>query len=137
MRPEKGAKERLGKKVTTNARFKKVRLIPGENGSRFPFCTSLFIDDEEKVIIDPGAGTRCLGTCVDFPRVRFVLNTHYHFDHISGNHLFPNARVFINQKEFEVLKTREKVAERLARKGHEASRSFLEKYQAFRRDRSI
>ncbi len=93
--------------------FGKVRVIPGEEGSRFPFCTSLFIDDAEKVIIDPGAGPAAFAEHLGDARVDYVLNTHYHFDHINGNHLFPRARILINPEELEVLQSPRKVAERL------------------------
>lgn len=93
--------------------FGKVRVIPGEEGSRFPFCTSLFIDDAEKVIIDPGAGPAAFAGHLGGARADYVLNTHYHFDHINGNHLFPGARILINPTELEVLQSPRKVAERL------------------------
>jgi glyoxylase-like metal-dependent hydrolase (beta-lactamase superfamily II) len=32
-----------------------------------------------------------------------VINTHYHFDHLSGNHLFPRARVYMNPVEVGVF----------------------------------
>ena len=93
--------------------FGKVRLIPGEDGSRFPFSTSLFVDDEVKVIIDPGAGPAAFGELLGGRRVDYVLDTHYHFDHISGNYLFPGAQIMINPEELEVLREPARVAERV------------------------
>lgn len=93
--------------------FGKVRIITGKEASRFPFCTSLFIDDEVKAIIDPGAGPAALEEHLGNKRVDYVLNTHYHFDHISGNHLFPEAKILANREELEVLRLPRKVAERL------------------------
>ena len=36
--------------------FGPITVIPGNDGSRFPFCTTLFIDDHVNAVIDPGAG---------------------------------------------------------------------------------
>ncbi|MGE5577594.1 MAG: MBL fold metallo-hydrolase [Syntrophothermus sp.] len=93
--------------------FGRVRLIPGKEGSRFPFCTSLFIDDEIRTIIDPGAGPAAFAEHLGGARVDYVLNTHYHFDHINGNHLFPGAKILINKEELEALQSPRKAAEHL------------------------
>ena len=42
----------------------------------------------EKLDVDPG-------------RVRFIINSHLHFDHAGGNGLIPNARVVIQKTEWE------------------------------------
>ncbi|WP_328469032.1 N-acyl homoserine lactonase family protein [Actinoplanes sp. NBC_00393] len=46
---------------------------------------------------EPAAALRSLG--VDPDEVRVVVNTHLHWDHSSNNHLFPNARIVIQQRE--------------------------------------
>ncbi len=33
--------------------------------------------------------------------MRIVVNTHLHWDHSSNNHLFPNARVVVQQRELD------------------------------------
>ena len=82
-----------------NTRFGPIRVIQGEDGSRFPHCTSLFIDDDVKVLIDPGAGLKTLAALKQETSIDLVINTHYHFDHISYNYLFDEARIIINEKE--------------------------------------
>ena len=82
-----------------NTRFGPIRVIPGEDRCRFPYCTSLFIDDEVKVLIDPGAGLKTLTTLKQETSIDLVINTHYHFDHIAYNYLFDQARLLINEKE--------------------------------------
>jgi len=47
----------------------------------------------------PAAALRSLG--VDPEEVRVVVNTHLHWDHSSNNHLFPNARVVVQQSEVD------------------------------------
>lgn len=92
-----------------NQRFGPIRVIPGEDRCRFPHCTSLFIDDEVKVLIDPGAGLKTLMTLKQETSIDLVINTHYHFDHIAYNYLFDQARIIINEKEAPYFRERRKL----------------------------
>ena len=47
----------------------------------------------------PEAALRALG--VDPAEVGVVVNTHLHWDHSSNNHLFPNARIVVQQREVD------------------------------------
>ena len=74
-------------------------MIPGEDTGRFPYCTSIFLDDDIKVLIDPGAGYQRLCDLKKEVDIDMVINTHYHFDHISYNYLFDRAQILLNEKE--------------------------------------
>ena len=89
-----------------NTQFGSIRIIPGEGGSRFPYCTSLFIDDDVKVLIDPGAGLKALNALKQDAFVDIVVNTHCHYDHIFCNHLFEGSRIIINEKEARCFRDR-------------------------------
>ncbi len=89
-----------------NTRFGPIRVIPGEDRCRFPHCTSLFIDDEVKVLIDPGAGLNTLTALKQETVIDVVINTHYHFDHIAYNYLFDQARIIINEQEAPCFRQR-------------------------------
>lgn len=80
--------------------------MPGEGKSRFPYCTSIFINDDVKVLIDPGAGYRPLQDLKNEVDIDIVINTHYHFDHISYNYLFESSRILMNEKEAQCFKDR-------------------------------
>ena len=85
-------------------RFGPVTVISGPSSSWFPYCTSLLVDSgQERVLIDPGAGEEALRHVVaSAGGVDVIINTHYHFDHIWGNHLVPGARaVLLNEVERE------------------------------------
>lgn len=90
-----------------------IAVIPGENAGRFPFCNSLFINDSVRVIVDPGAGLDKLLEIKNNNPVDLVLNTHYHFDHIVYNHIFNEAKVFINEIEGSCFTNRNVLAQRL------------------------
>lgn len=77
----------------------RIKVIPGDNAGRFPFCNSLWIDDEVQVIVDPGAGLYKLQAINNAHRIDLVLNTHVHFDHIVYNYLFDQAKIMVNQPE--------------------------------------
>jgi N-acyl homoserine lactone hydrolase len=47
----------------------------------------------------PETALRALG--VDPAEVGVVVNTHLHWDHSSNNHLFPNARIIVQQREID------------------------------------
>ncbi len=89
-----------------DTRFGAVRIIPGEDKSRFPHCTSLFIDDDVKTVVDPGAGVKTLSALKESTAVDMVIDTHCHFDHISCNYLFDTARIFINEQEASCFRDR-------------------------------
>ncbi len=61
-------------------------LITGEGRAQFPYCNSLIIKDQEILLVDPGAGTQRLHSClkqlgVQLQDIDFLLLTHYHYDH--------------------------------------------------------
>ncbi|MDH7479238.1 MAG: MBL fold metallo-hydrolase [Syntrophomonadaceae bacterium] len=91
----------------------KIKVILGENGGRFPFCNSLFIDDTIKVLVDPGAGPETLQELKKQYPVDLVLNTHYHFDHIAYNYLFDQTKIYLNEREGRCFKDRWEIGERL------------------------
>lgn len=82
-------------------RYGNLIFIPGKNGGRYPFCNSLFIDDEKKVIIDPGCGEEVLKNLRRKHGVDVIITTHYHEDHVSYNYLFPEAELYVHKYETE------------------------------------
>ena len=86
--------------------FGTINVIHGENGSRFPYSNTLFINDEETVVIDTGAGKRLLSELKQNKRIDLVINTHYHFDHIAYNYLFNDSKILINEKEAKCYRDR-------------------------------
>lgn len=81
-----------------------VEVAPGIKfikaaGQGFPYCHSLFIEDELRAVIETGAGSTAYEE-VDPQSIGLVLNTHYHKDHTCGNDLFTNARILIHKYDY-------------------------------------
>ncbi|MBN2254240.1 MAG: MBL fold metallo-hydrolase [Deltaproteobacteria bacterium] len=89
--------------------FGAVTVIPGENSSRFPWSSTLFIDDDVKAVIDTGAGERPLTELKENHRIDMVINSHFHFDHIAYNHLFTDTAILINEKEAQCYRDRRRI----------------------------
>ena len=93
--------------------FGSLKVIPGENGSRFPFSSSLFINDDIKVLIDTGAGLKTLTDLKQKEKIDMVINTHYHWDHIAYNYLFEESKILINDREADCFRDRKTIGKLL------------------------
>lgn len=78
-------------------RFGNIVFVPGSGGGRYPFCNSLYIDDERRAIIDPASDEIFLRRLAGEGRVDVIINSHYHEDHIAFNYLFPEAELYVHQ----------------------------------------
>ncbi|HPL62592.1 MAG TPA: MBL fold metallo-hydrolase [Syntrophales bacterium] len=79
------------------SKFGKITFIHGPDRGRYPGCNSIFIDDGEGAVIDPGSSERFLLKIRD--KARFLFNSHYHEDHTAFNHLFPEALLYVHREE--------------------------------------
>lgn len=80
-------------------KFGRINVIPGRKESRYPFCTSLFIDDDRKAVIDPGSDEELLKDLAARNRIDALICTHYHEDHTAFNHLFEDAPLWVHESE--------------------------------------
>ncbi len=90
-------------------RFGRLTFIQGKKGGRYPFCNSLFIDDREKVIIDPGCGKEPLKKLEAEKGIDTIINSHYHEDHTAFNYLFPEAKLSVPADEAPCFSSLEKL----------------------------
>lgn len=67
----------------------------------------LLISGKEAVIIDPGGEVENLAKSVEHAALRYIILTHYHFDHTLGikelKSLFPQAQVLLHQADCPYL----------------------------------
>jgi len=73
-----------------------IWIVEGENGGRYPFGHSLFVEGEVNTLIDTGAGAPLENLA---GKTEQVVLSHYHRDHVSFNHLFSNADFIIHAED--------------------------------------
>ena len=76
-----------------------VYFIPGRKSGRYPFCHSLFIDADQKVLIDPASDRDLLSRLLDDPGVDTVWLSHYHEDHMTHLDLFDDRPIRIAEQD--------------------------------------
>lgn len=76
----------------------KMWVVSPQGPPKYPYCNCLYIEDEEPAVIDMGAGTRAFAE-IPCERVQYGLISHFHFDHLHCDGLFPNARIFGAEEE--------------------------------------
>ena len=87
------------KKNMEQQRFGNLVFIPGNNGGKYPFCNSLFVDDEIKGIVDPASDEPGLAALARTGPADMLINSHYHEDHFTFNRLFADARLLVHGKD--------------------------------------
>ena len=86
---------------------KELKLVSGGNKGRFPYCNSLYIDDEIKCLIDTGCGQKTLVEIAS--SVDIVILSHYHPDHISGNSFFKDKPIYCHQADVPPVEIKEAI----------------------------
>ena len=85
--------------------FGNVTILEGKNNGRYPYCHTLLIDGPVRVLVDPACGLSKLRAVKEAGDVDVIINTHYHEDHVTGNHLFPEAHVYIHEGDRRGIST--------------------------------
>lgn len=81
-----------------------VEFIWAKNSREFFFSNSVLIHDgATTTIVDPSSNFTYLEQLASRKIVQQVLNTHYHVDHRSLNHLFRQARFICHEKDLAAL----------------------------------
>ncbi len=82
--------------------FGPLRVIPGPNKGRYPYCHSLYIEGAG-VLIDPGSDRQRLQELKERDGVRAVWLTHWHEDHHMHLDLFPDVPLWIGEHDAPAL----------------------------------
>ena len=84
--------------------FGRISFICGENGGRYPFNHSLYIEgDDARVIIDPASDLEKLKRLQKKNGVDLVWLSHWHEDHTHYLYLFENCPKWISARDFPPL----------------------------------
>ncbi len=92
----------------------KIFFIEGKSHGRYIFSNSLYIEDDQKAIIDTGTGKSALRKLkknnVGNNDI-LIINSHVHEDHICGNYIFRNSKIAIHRLEVPILENIDRLAE--------------------------
>lgn len=76
----------------------RIKVVRPQEKSKFPYSNSVLVEDEERIVIDAGAGGRAYADiCPE--AVDLLLLSHIHFDHIHGAGLFMRAEMMAGDEE--------------------------------------
>jgi glyoxylase-like metal-dependent hydrolase (beta-lactamase superfamily II) len=83
--------------------FGRVRFIRGENGGKYPFNHSLYLQgDHARVVLDPACSLKKL-TLLKNEGVDAVWLSHWHEDHIRYLNIFETCPLWISERDFPPL----------------------------------
>ncbi len=80
-----------------------VEFVWAKNAKEFFFSNSIVVHEPEVLIVDPSANFSFFEKLAAQNKVRTVLNTHYHIDHRSLNHLFENAQFLCHEQDKQAI----------------------------------
>jgi ribonuclease BN (tRNA processing enzyme) len=86
--------------------FNDILFVRGERNGNYPFSHSLLIED---YLIDTGISSNRLNRLRKEYPINNVLLSHWHEDHISGNHLLPNSKFLCHAKDRVPVEDIEKI----------------------------
>ena len=73
-----------------------VWFVEAENKGRYPYAHSLYLEGEENLLIDTGAGSVLVELAA---KTEQVVLSHYHRDHVTFNYLFSGASFSIHRED--------------------------------------
>ncbi|MFH1135521.1 MAG: MBL fold metallo-hydrolase [Pseudomonadota bacterium] len=76
-----------------------VSFIPGKNSGRYPYCHSLYIQADRKIIVDPASDRGRLLEIKNGPGVDQVWLSHFHEDHIKYLNIFDDLELFVAEAD--------------------------------------
>ncbi len=112
-------------------KFGQILFIPGSKKGNYPYCNSLYIDDEKKAVIDPGSDESVLLNLHKKSPLDIIINSHYHEDHFTYNYLFPDAEFYIHKYDVSGFESLDTLMYNYGLKGDESEmfwRSFMIDY---------
>ncbi len=81
-------------------RFGPVRFIPGERNGKYPYCHSLYIEEEGGgIVIDPSSDRERLSRLREGLGVKAVWLSHWHEDHLMHLGLFDDLPLWTSEED--------------------------------------
>lgn len=79
--------------------FGPIRFIQGTNSGKYPYCHSLYIEADLKILVDPASDRSRLVELRDGPGVDAVWLSHWHEDHFKDLDLFEEKELWISKED--------------------------------------
>ena len=96
---------------------KKIKLLPGKNSGKYPYCHSLLIEDELTALIDPASDPDFLKALAVSKNVDVIILSHYHEDHFWFSYLFPSAQIWAPELDAPALESLERLLDEYQQTG--------------------
>ncbi len=89
-------------------------IVNSPTSGRFPMAYAFFImGSDTHALIDPGCGPQACKAIQEEYGVDFVINSHCHPDHVSGNHLFAGKDLWVPEQGRDQVGTVKLLSRRL------------------------
>lgn len=75
-----------------------VWIVAPETKPRYPYGNCMYIEASSPAVIDLGAGARAFAA-IACEQIELALISHFHFDHIHGDSLFPHSQLMAGEEE--------------------------------------
>ncbi len=85
-------------------KFGPVSFIPGSNSGKYPYCNSLYIEADLRVVMDPGSDRKRLQELLESPGVDVAWLSHWHEDHITHLDLFDDKELWISELDAPLIR---------------------------------
>ena len=76
-----------------------ISFIPGNNNGRYPYCHSLYVQADRKILIDPSSNRQRLQELRENPGVDEVWLSHFHEDHIKYLNVFDDLDLYVAEAD--------------------------------------
>ena len=87
-----------------DCQFGRIRFMSGDNGGKYPFSHSLYLDGGNiRVIIDPSSSLQRLTDLKHKNGVDQIWLSHWHEDHMSYLNLFNDCTLRVSERDFPPL----------------------------------
>jgi glyoxylase-like metal-dependent hydrolase (beta-lactamase superfamily II) len=84
----------------------RINMVKASNEAGLLVSNSLLVNDERNLLIDTGFG-RENANALKNTSVDFLVNSHFHEDHVMFNWVFPDAALFVPQEDAEGISSRQ------------------------------
>jgi len=80
-----------------------IFVVVPEAPPRYPYGNCMYLEGDTRAVIDFGAGGRAFAE-LDKDRIEMGFISHFHFDHVHCNVLFPHTALYVGEEEKETYR---------------------------------